>query len=65
MNDVHWQLSYMVYLLLCQYQHQLHRRGVYVTLPRLLIIISIITTLFMLKNVFLALPAVLNYSSFS
>ena len=37
MNNVHWQLSYMVYLLLCQYQYQLHQSGVSVTLPRLLI----------------------------
>ena len=37
MNDVHWQLSYTIYLLLCQYQHQLHQQGVSVTLSRLLI----------------------------
>lgn len=37
MNDVHWHLSYLVYLLFCQYQHQLCQQGVIVTLPRLLI----------------------------
>ena len=37
MNHIHWQLSYHVYLLFCQYQYQLRQRGLFVTLSRLFI----------------------------
>jgi len=36
LNLIHWQLCYLVYFLSCQYQHQLARNGIKISLTRLL-----------------------------
>ena len=37
LNTIHWQLSYLIYFLFCQYQHFLRLEGEKITLARLLL----------------------------